>query len=145
MIVCYCSHMARSKSYKPETLTNRALSAFWEHGFHATSMDDLVRVTKVGRHGIYNEFGGKKGLFLACIERYQFSIVSPAFNAWSKQRRIWATSPNISSTKSRWATALDCLAWAASSQTRRQRSHHKTLMSQQKFHSTMHGWKTDLR
>lgn len=76
--------MPRSKSYEPDTLADRALLAFWEFGFHATSMDDLVRVTNVSRHGIYSEFGGKKGLFLACFERYQNTIVSPAFTAVEK-------------------------------------------------------------
>ena len=73
--------MARTKTYEPETLADRALAAFWEHGFHATSMDDLVRATKVSRHGIYNDFGGKKGLFLACFKRYELAIVTPAFEA----------------------------------------------------------------
>lgn len=73
--------MPRSKTYEPDTLADRALSAFWKYGFYATSMDDLVRVTKVSRHGIYSEFGGKKGLFFACFERYQNTIVSPAFSA----------------------------------------------------------------
>lgn len=73
--------MARPKTYDIDELADRALSVFWEGGFHATSMDDLVQATKVSRHGIYSEFGGKKALFLACLERYKSSIVNPAFDA----------------------------------------------------------------
>lgn len=72
--------MARPKSYDHESLTDSALAVFWQHGFYATSMDDLVRAANVSRHGIYSEFGGKKALYLACFERYQVSIVDPAFN-----------------------------------------------------------------
>ena len=42
-------------------------------------MDDLVRSTGVSRHGIYSFFGGKRALFLACFERYQVLVVTPAF------------------------------------------------------------------
>lgn len=44
-------------------------------------MDDLVKATVVSRHGIYAEFGGKKGLFLACFDRYQELVVTPAFSS----------------------------------------------------------------
>lgn len=60
-------------------LADRAFQHFWSAGYHASSMDDLVTATAVSRHGIYAEFGGKKDLFLACFDRYQELVVSPAF------------------------------------------------------------------
>lgn len=81
---CYRESMARTKTYEPDILADRALAAFWQNGFHATSMDDLVKATKVSRHGIYQDFGGKRGLFLACFERYELAIVKPAFEAVEK-------------------------------------------------------------
>ena len=42
-------------------------------------MDDLVQATGVSRHGIYSTFGGKKAMFLACFDRYQQAVVTPAF------------------------------------------------------------------
>lgn len=42
-------------------------------------MDDLVKATEVARHGIYTDYQGKKGLFLACLKRYDEDIVTPAF------------------------------------------------------------------
>ncbi|MEO1114438.1 MAG: helix-turn-helix domain-containing protein [Pseudomonadota bacterium] len=71
--------MARPRSYDSETLALRTLTAFWQGGYHATSMDDLVRATGVSRHGIYKEFGGKKDMFLSSFELYQKLVVSPAF------------------------------------------------------------------
>ena len=44
-------------------------------------MGDLVEATDVSRHGIYSTFGSKKEAFLACFERYQNRVFSPAFNA----------------------------------------------------------------
>lgn len=71
--------MPRSKSHTPDTLTDLALTVFWSGGYSATSMDDLVNATNVSRHGIYADFGGKKELFVACFDRYQDRVVSPAF------------------------------------------------------------------
>lgn len=71
--------MPRPTSFTAEQLSDRALQHFWINGFHASSMDDLVKATGVSRHGIYGSFGGKKALFLACFDRYQQSVVTPAF------------------------------------------------------------------
>jgi len=77
----YAINMPRTTSFTSEQLANRALQHFWAHGFHASSMDDLVKATGVSRHGIYASFGGKKALFLACFDRYQTHVVTPAFEA----------------------------------------------------------------
>ncbi|MEM7270915.1 MAG: TetR/AcrR family transcriptional regulator [Pseudomonadota bacterium] len=70
--------MPREKTYTSAQLADRAFQHFWFEGYNASSMDDLVKATAVSRHGIYSEFGGKKNLFLACFDRYQDLIVSPA-------------------------------------------------------------------
>lgn len=71
--------MPRPKSYTREDLADRALTQFWQNGFYATSMDELVAATRVSRHGIYKDFGDKKTLYLACFDRYQTIVVTPAF------------------------------------------------------------------
>lgn len=70
--------MPRAKSHTKETLTDTAMELFWTRGYAATSFDDLVQHTGVSRHGIYNDFGGKHALFLACLDRYRVTVVSPA-------------------------------------------------------------------
>jgi len=57
----------------------RALPRFWRHGYGATSIDDLVRATGASRHALYQEFGDKRGLFLACLDHYRDAVVTPAF------------------------------------------------------------------
>lgn len=73
--------MPRPTSFTTDHLSDHALQHFWAHGFHASSMDDLVKATGVSRHGIYTTFGGKKALFIACFEQYQKTVVTPAFAA----------------------------------------------------------------
>jgi TetR/AcrR family transcriptional regulator, transcriptional repressor for nem operon len=79
MIILLYAAMPRTRSYTSEDLLQSALLQFWSCGFNATSMDDLVRVTGVSRHGIYGEFGDKRVLYLACFDHYRIKIVDPAF------------------------------------------------------------------
>jgi TetR/AcrR family transcriptional repressor of nem operon len=55
------------------------MELFWTHGYYATSIDDLVRATGIGRHGLYGEFGDKRGVFIAAAQVYREAVVSPAF------------------------------------------------------------------
>lgn len=73
--------MPKQKTYTHDELLASAMQQFWVAGYHATSMDDLVKATQVSRHGIYNSFGSKHGLFIACLRAYQTHVVSPAFAA----------------------------------------------------------------
>ena len=71
--------MPRPKSQSRTELVDNALAAFWKIGFHAISMNDLVRETGVSRDGIYSDFKGKRELFHACLVRYQELAVTPLF------------------------------------------------------------------
>ncbi len=62
------------------TLAASAMDVFWDKGFAATSMDDLVKATGVSRHGIYSDFAGKHDLFLASLETFREKIVAPRFS-----------------------------------------------------------------
>lgn len=57
------------KHDRDETL-DKALRLFWQRGYHATSMNDLVEATGVAKPGLYADFGDKDHLFLTAIERY---------------------------------------------------------------------------
>ena len=71
--------MPRQKSHLRNTLVENAMHQFWVHGYEATSMNDLVNVTGVGRGAIYSDFGGKKDLFLACLSHFRDTSVTQAF------------------------------------------------------------------
>lgn len=71
--------MPRTKSGKREILVTAAMQHFWQHGYEATSIDDLVRATGVCRQGIYSDAGGKDVLFAKCLRAYVDAVVTPAF------------------------------------------------------------------
>ena len=62
--------MARTKEFDPEAALRAALELFWERGYAATSMADLVERTGVARASIYATFGGKRELYLKALDRY---------------------------------------------------------------------------
>jgi len=72
--------MPRPPTHTPERIVARALPRFWWSGYSQTSIDDLVRATGASRHAIYQAFGGKRELFIACLGRYRETVVTPAFS-----------------------------------------------------------------
>ena len=43
---------------------------FWEHGYHATSVQDLMKAAGVQKQSLYCAFGDKRSLFLKCLNLY---------------------------------------------------------------------------
>jgi TetR/AcrR family transcriptional repressor of nem operon len=63
--------MGRTKEFDPDAVLQQALELFWERGYEATSMADLVAHLGIARASIYATFGGKHDLYLKALERYQ--------------------------------------------------------------------------
>ncbi|MEN3362414.1 MAG: TetR/AcrR family transcriptional regulator, transcriptional repressor for nem operon [Mycobacteriales bacterium] len=62
--------MGRAKEFDPEVALRDALRLFWERGYEATSMADIVERLGVARASIYATFGGKRQLYLTALDRY---------------------------------------------------------------------------
>ncbi|SHF38326.1 TetR/AcrR family transcriptional regulator [Streptoalloteichus hindustanus] len=62
--------MPRSKEFDPDVALEAALELFWERGYEATSMADLVERLGVAKASIYATFGSKHDLYLKAIDRY---------------------------------------------------------------------------
>jgi TetR/AcrR family transcriptional regulator, transcriptional repressor for nem operon len=62
--------MARPKEFDLERALHRAMSAFSQKGFAATSTEELMRVMELGRQSMYDTFGAKRTLFLKALEVY---------------------------------------------------------------------------
>ena len=46
------------------------MRVFWEQGYEATSIDELIDRTGLSRSSMYLAFGSKRGLFDSALERY---------------------------------------------------------------------------
>lgn len=73
--------MPRSRTHTKDSLIEAAMQQFWRYGYGATSMEDLVKVTGVSRHGIYSDVGGKQNLFLQGFAAYRDTVVASALRA----------------------------------------------------------------
>lgn len=62
--------MPRVIEFNEQKIISKALQVFWKKGYHATSMKDLVEATGLNPGSIYNTFGNKHDLFLACLKDY---------------------------------------------------------------------------
>lgn len=62
--------MARTKEFDPDAVLQKALELFWERGYEATSMTDLVEHLGIARASIYATFGGKHDLYVLALDRY---------------------------------------------------------------------------
>lgn len=62
--------MPRTKEFDPDAVLQRALELFWERGYEATSMGDLVGHLGIARASIYATFGGKHDLYIQALDRY---------------------------------------------------------------------------
>ncbi len=62
--------MPWEKQFNHDEALSKAMSAFWAHGFDATSMQDLVDCMGINRGSLYATFGDKRSLFIEALRRY---------------------------------------------------------------------------
>ncbi|MFJ3334106.1 TetR/AcrR family transcriptional regulator [Streptomyces sp. NPDC086766] len=60
----------RPRSFDRETALQKAVLAFWEHGYEATSVSDLTRAMGIGTPSLYAAFGDKRALFAEAVRAY---------------------------------------------------------------------------
>lgn len=86
--------MGRPREFDPEQVMEQAMRCFWERGYRATSVDDLVQATGVKPGSLYHAFpGGKRALFLGSLHRYSRLIVP------QKLRELDSASASLAETR----------------------------------------------
>ena len=61
----------RPPAYDTDTALTRAMEAFWDAGYAATSLDELAAATGMNRPSLYGAFGDKRELFIKSYRRYR--------------------------------------------------------------------------
>jgi AcrR family transcriptional regulator len=80
--------MGRDRKYDRTDVLDKATRLFWEEGYRATSMADLVRVTGLNTASMYKEFGDKDGLFEKALDYYREYIMAPRFKILTDSTNI---------------------------------------------------------
>ncbi|MEU5697984.1 TetR/AcrR family transcriptional regulator [Streptomyces aurantiacus] len=62
--------MARPRAFDEKQVLNAIRDQFWTAGYAATSLEDLMRVSGLGKGSLYAAFGDKRQLFLRALRSY---------------------------------------------------------------------------
>jgi len=67
--------IGRVKEFDKEQVLHKAMLVFWEKGYEATSMPDLLKAMGLSRSSLYETFGDKETLYKEALQQYrrQFS------------------------------------------------------------------------
>ena len=62
--------MARPREFDEVRVREALMKVFWEKGYQATSMQDLVDATGLLKGSLYGAFGGKQALYMIALAHY---------------------------------------------------------------------------
>jgi TetR/AcrR family transcriptional regulator, copper-responsive repressor len=89
----------RPKQFTRESLIEKAMPVFWNHGYASTSVAALEHATGVNKSGIYSEFADKQDFFLSCLRHYyatqiRTDLLQAEPLGWDNIRRFLESSSN---------------------------------------------------
>ncbi|WP_295767569.1 TetR/AcrR family transcriptional regulator [uncultured Mucilaginibacter sp.] len=87
--------MARSKDFDENEVLCKAMQLFWQKGYNATSMQDLVDTLGISRSSLYDTYTDKHTLFLKTLESYQLSGAAKIQNIISSGKSAKETIKNL--------------------------------------------------
>ncbi len=61
----------RPLAFDPDHALDQAVTLFWQQGYEATSLQQLLAAMGLSKSSLYQTFGDKHRLFERCIERYR--------------------------------------------------------------------------
>lgn len=70
--------MARPREFDTKVALIDAMNVFWQHGYDAASLPELLKGMGLTRGSLYKAFVDKKTLFLKVLNRYEIEAVEPA-------------------------------------------------------------------
>jgi TetR/AcrR family transcriptional regulator, transcriptional repressor for nem operon len=68
------THLPWKKQFDVNEVLDKAMQIFWNRGYEATSMQDLVERMGINRGSLYATYRDKHALFLAALRRYAETV-----------------------------------------------------------------------
>lgn len=69
--------MGRPRGFSEAAVIERAMAVFWERGYDAASLPQLLARMGLTRGSFYKAFKGKRAVYLAALAHYDASVVGP--------------------------------------------------------------------
>lgn len=67
------------KQFDPEIALDKAMQLFWERGYAATGLSELLTTMEISRKSLYDTYGNKRALYIKALDRYSETIVSEIY------------------------------------------------------------------
>ena len=99
--------VARPKEFNETVVLRKAMDLFWEQGYGATSMEDLVDHLGIGRASLYATYGAKHDLFMRALDTYIQDRVTSLTEALSRPGPVIPAIGNVLGMFARRACDLD--------------------------------------
>jgi TetR/AcrR family transcriptional repressor of nem operon len=68
----------RNPSYNMDEVLEKGIYLFWNKGYNAVTIEDIVKETGINRFSFYEKFGNKDGFFQASLDTY-FDVLTKQF------------------------------------------------------------------
>ncbi len=70
----------RPREFDTEQVLEAAMRQFWQRGYTATSLQDLLNTMQISKSSFYQTFDSKHALFQRCIEHYRHGLENDMLN-----------------------------------------------------------------
>ncbi len=68
----------RPRQFDPDEMLSKIMQLFWENGYEATGLSDIIAATGMGKASLYSAFGNKQEMYLKALARYEALVVQSA-------------------------------------------------------------------
>ena len=76
----------RPREFDEQEVLLTIMQLFWEHGFDATGLSDIIKATGLGKASLYAAFGNKQSMYLKALAQYETLMVDSAVHALRSQK-----------------------------------------------------------
>jgi TetR/AcrR family transcriptional repressor of nem operon len=70
--------VGRPKEFDERVALERAMNLFWQRGYAAVGLSDLLDEMRISRQSLYDTFGNKRELFIRTIQHYRSTQLAQA-------------------------------------------------------------------
>jgi TetR/AcrR family transcriptional repressor of nem operon len=110
--------MARPREFDERQVIESLMTVFWNKGYEATTMQDLVKASGLLKGSLYGAFGDKQALYLAALKHYDRTRIQAGLDMLngdgSVRQKIARLFDNVIESTRRGLFAGGCLLCNAS-------------------------------
>jgi TetR/AcrR family transcriptional repressor of nem operon len=110
--------MARPREFDEQQVIEKLMCVFWDKGYEATTMQDLVKASGLLKGSLYGAFGDKQAIYLASLKHYDRTRIQAGIDMLAGEgtarQKIARLFDNVIESTKRGVYAGGCLLCNAS-------------------------------